>query len=200
MVAWTDLSQYKNPACKFAGSCRKFYPATLLLRPWVSTISTDVSEFSTLILTPRRSPPPVKPHSPIWQTPAKAARWKNSIHEQLFDPSSSIHVESWSKLAHRPEKRKQPSSSRPKKIRHATGPLFLPGPQNRRPTNSVSFSPRNPKEFTISKIEVENVSSGFFGLTSGPGYPVLRNRATVAADLNPISTQFKLSTGEIVRR
>ncbi|KAK6981257.1 hypothetical protein R3P38DRAFT_2578653 [Favolaschia claudopus] len=30
MVAWTDFSHRKNPACKFAGSCRKFYPATLV--------------------------------------------------------------------------------------------------------------------------------------------------------------------------
>ncbi|KAK7000833.1 hypothetical protein R3P38DRAFT_3368818 [Favolaschia claudopus] len=110
----------------------------------------------------------------------------------MLSPGRSLHIGQKSAS--------NPPVAAPKKIRHATGPLFLPGPQNRRPTNSVSFSPRNPKEFTISKIEVENVSSGFFGLTSDPGYPVLRNRATVAADLNPISTQFKLSTGEIVRR
>ncbi|KAK7034920.1 hypothetical protein R3P38DRAFT_2771978 [Favolaschia claudopus] len=159
MVAWTDLPQYKNPACKFAGSCRKFYPATPLLRPWVSTISTDVFGIQHFDSDSSAQPSTGKAAFADLANARKGRQMgkiqftNNFLTHRvpfMLSPGRSLHLGQKSAS--------NPPVAAPKKIRHATGPLFLPGPQNRRPTNSVSFSPRNPKEFTISKIEVENGS------------------------------------------
>ncbi|KAK6971276.1 hypothetical protein R3P38DRAFT_3298121 [Favolaschia claudopus] len=137
MVAWTDLPQYKNPACKFAGSCRKFYPATPLLRPWVSTISTDVFGIQHFDSDSSAQPSTGKAAFADLANARKGRQMgkiqftNNFLTHRvpfMLSPGRSLHLGQKSAS--------NPPVAAPKKIRHATGPLFLPGPQNRRPTNS----------------------------------------------------------------
>ncbi|KAK6974698.1 hypothetical protein R3P38DRAFT_3296443 [Favolaschia claudopus] len=143
MVAWTDLPQYKNPACKFAGSCRKFYPATPLLRPWVSTISTDVFGIQHFDSDSSAQPSTGKAAFADLANARKGRQMgkiqftNNFLTHRvpfMLSPGRSLHLGQKSAS--------NPPVAAPKKIRHATGPLFLPGPQNRRPTNSSPFVTR----------------------------------------------------------
>ncbi|KAJ7883823.1 hypothetical protein B0H14DRAFT_3128480 [Mycena olivaceomarginata] len=69
-------------------------------------------------------------------------RQTGQIYEQSFDPSSKIHVESWAKLAPRPEKRKHATGGRAKEggiKRAATGSAVSSGPTKLAPVVKFTF-------------------------------------------------------------
>ncbi|KAJ7795295.1 hypothetical protein B0H14DRAFT_3554849 [Mycena olivaceomarginata] len=146
MVLWSDLSH-----------CHNYRTATSALGILCVCGCYGVQHFDPGSAPSAAPPPSSSKAAPPASGPAQSApkvpsfvetarlrkqRQTGQIYEQSFDPSSKIHVESWAKLAPRPEKRKHATGGSAKEggiKRAATGSAISSGPTKLAPVVKFTF-------------------------------------------------------------